>query len=43
MGSFPIAEQHAREILSLPIDPHMGDAEVTQVITAVRDAVQPFR
>ena len=35
LGSFPIAEQLAREVLSLPIDPHMGDDEVAQVITAV--------
>lgn len=35
-GDFPIAEQLATEVLSLPIGPHMTDAEVTQVIEAVR-------
>ncbi len=34
-GSFPIAEQLAREVLSLPIDPHMRDDEVAQVIAGV--------
>ncbi len=37
-GSFPIAEQLAREVLSLPIDPHMSDDAVGEVIAAVRSA-----
>lgn len=34
-GAFPIAEALADEVLSLPIGPHMSDAEVDQVIAAV--------
>ena len=35
-GSFPIAEQLAQEVLSLPIGPHMTEVDVEKVITAVR-------
>lgn len=35
-GDFPIAEQLATEVLSLPIGPHMTDAEIDAVIDAVR-------
>lgn len=35
-GDFPVAEQLAGEVLSLPIGPHMTDAEVDAVIDAVR-------
>ena len=35
-GSFPIAERLARETLSLPIGPHLSDADVDRVIKAVR-------
>lgn len=37
-GSFPIAEQLAREVLSLPIGPHMTDEQVEAVIAAVKGA-----
>ena len=37
-GSFPIAEQLAREVLSLPINPHMSDDEVARVIAGVKHA-----
>ena len=37
-GAFPIAERLADEVLSLPIGPHMTDAEVEAVIGAVRKA-----
>ncbi|GAA4017985.1 DegT/DnrJ/EryC1/StrS family aminotransferase [Sphingomonas swuensis] len=37
-GSFPIAEQLANEVLSLPIGPQMRDEEVEAVIAAVRAA-----
>ncbi|WP_114227893.1 MULTISPECIES: DegT/DnrJ/EryC1/StrS family aminotransferase [Sphingomonas] len=37
-GSFPIAERLANRVLSLPIGPQMSDAEVDQVIHAVRAA-----
>ena len=33
-GSFPIATQLADEVVSLPIGPHLNDAEVSQVIEA---------
>ncbi|MDO5101598.1 MAG: DegT/DnrJ/EryC1/StrS family aminotransferase [Lautropia sp.] len=35
----PLAVQYARELLSLPIDPTMSDAQVQQVIDATRAAV----
>ena len=35
-GSFPIAERLAREVLSLPMGPHLSEAQVAQVIQAVR-------
>ncbi|URD61578.1 DegT/DnrJ/EryC1/StrS family aminotransferase [Sphingomonas sp. KRR8] len=38
-GSFPVAEQLAERVLSLPIGPHMTDAQVEHVITAVKAAV----
>ena len=38
VGSFPIAEQLANEVLSLPIGPQMTDGEVDQVIAAARAA-----
>jgi dTDP-4-amino-4,6-dideoxygalactose transaminase len=37
-GSLPFAEELAEEVLSLPIGPHMGDADVETVIAAVRSA-----
>lgn len=36
-GNFPIAEVIHREVLSLPIGPHMNDAEVIAVINALKD------
>jgi dTDP-4-amino-4,6-dideoxygalactose transaminase len=36
-GSFPIAEQLASQVLSLPIGPQMSDAQVELVIAAVRE------
>ncbi len=38
-GSFPIAERLADEVLSLPIGPHLSDAQVQAVIDRVRKAV----
>lgn len=37
-GSLPVAERLAAEVLSLPIGPHLSDADVDAVIAAVRDA-----
>lgn len=36
--SLPVSEQMAAEVLSLPIGPHLTDAQVTQVIDAVQEA-----
>ena len=36
----PVAEQAAREVLSLPMDPLMSDDEVVQVSRALRAAVE---
>jgi dTDP-4-amino-4,6-dideoxygalactose transaminase len=38
-GKFPIAEQMADEVLSLPIGPHMSDADVDYVISQVASFV----
>ena len=38
-GSFPISERIHREVVSLPIGPHLSDAEVEYVIEQVRASV----
>ncbi len=35
-GDFPLAERMAREVLSLPMGPHVPDADADRVIAAVR-------
>lgn len=37
-GSFPLAERLAREVLSLPIGPHLSGAQAGAVVAAVRRA-----
>lgn len=39
-GSFPIAEELARTVLSLPIGPHLNDTQAEQVISAFRIATR---
>jgi perosamine synthetase len=36
-GDFPKSEQWAKEVLSLPVHPHLSDEQVEYVIEAVRD------
>ncbi|MBE9181918.1 DegT/DnrJ/EryC1/StrS family aminotransferase [Oculatella sp. LEGE 06141] len=43
LSRLPIAEQLAQSVLSLPISPHMTDAEGMSVIHAVQDAVPDRR
>jgi aminotransferase EvaB len=38
-GQFPVAEKKAQRILSLPIYPHLTDAEVDEVVDVVRAAL----
>ncbi len=38
-GSLPVAEEHARTGLALPMHPHLTDEQVDRVVAAVRDAV----
>jgi aminotransferase EvaB len=38
-GQFPVAEQKARHIFSLPIYPHLRDEEVDEIIDVVRAAI----
>jgi dTDP-4-amino-4,6-dideoxygalactose transaminase len=35
-GAFPIAEEIARTVLSLPIGPHLSESEVDHVIRTIR-------
>jgi dTDP-4-amino-4,6-dideoxygalactose transaminase len=35
-GAFPIAEEHARTLLSLPMGPHLTDEQVDAVLAAIR-------
>jgi dTDP-4-amino-4,6-dideoxygalactose transaminase len=35
-GQYPVAEQYAQQVLSLPIGPQMSDEEVIRTIEAVR-------
>ncbi|MEV5885284.1 DegT/DnrJ/EryC1/StrS family aminotransferase [Streptomyces sp. NPDC052020] len=36
-GTLPLAERFAREVLSLPIGPHLDPAQALEVVAAVRD------
>lgn len=38
-GSLPVSEQVAQEVVSLPMNPYLSDAQVDTVCTAVRDAL----
>ncbi len=38
-GSFPVAEEAARRILSLPMHPHLTEAQQAHVVNALADAV----
>jgi dTDP-4-amino-4,6-dideoxygalactose transaminase len=42
-GDFPVAEQVARQCLSLPIFPELTDTQVIQVAAALRDALDEYR
>jgi dTDP-4-amino-4,6-dideoxygalactose transaminase len=35
-GQFPVAEQACREVLSLPVQPHLAEGALEQVVKAVR-------
>jgi dTDP-4-amino-4,6-dideoxygalactose transaminase len=39
LGSFPVAEQSAREFISLPMFPELKDDQIDAVVGAVREAV----
>jgi dTDP-4-amino-4,6-dideoxygalactose transaminase len=38
-GALPVAEQAAREVLSLPIYPELGEAQIDEVCAALREAM----
>lgn len=38
LGDFPIADSLAREVLSIPIGPHLSDAEIEHVVQQIRNA-----
>ena len=38
-GDFPVAEKVASEILSLPIFPHMTEAQVQEVVKALKESL----
>lgn len=37
MGDFPVADQHARELISFPCDQHLSDEEIDYVIEKVKE------
>ena len=41
VGDFPIAEQVAARIFSLPVHPYLTDAQIEHITDAVREAVPP--
>jgi dTDP-4-amino-4,6-dideoxygalactose transaminase len=41
IGDFPVAEQAANEVLSLPMYPEMSFTQLEAVVAAVQQAVQP--
>ncbi len=42
-ASFPVAYANYERMLSLPLAPRLSDADVGDVIEAVRDVVRSFR
>jgi dTDP-4-amino-4,6-dideoxygalactose transaminase len=42
-GAFPMAEQAASEILSLPLYPHITPEQQSQVVSVLRAAIRPHR
>ncbi|HSP97700.1 MAG TPA: DegT/DnrJ/EryC1/StrS family aminotransferase [Candidatus Dormibacteraeota bacterium] len=38
-GAFPVSEQAAAEVLSLPMSPFLGDRQIDEVVTALRSAL----
>jgi dTDP-4-amino-4,6-dideoxygalactose transaminase len=40
-GDFPVSENWSDSILSLPMHPHMQDAEVAQVVKTIRGCLEP--
>jgi UDP-2-acetamido-2-deoxy-ribo-hexuluronate aminotransferase len=40
LGDFPVAEQAAREVLSLPMHPFLTEADQDRVVTALQSALQ---
>jgi dTDP-4-amino-4,6-dideoxygalactose transaminase len=42
-GSLPVSEAIHREVLSLPIGPHLSDAHVRLVVNAVRESIRRDR
>jgi dTDP-4-amino-4,6-dideoxygalactose transaminase len=42
-GSFPVAERLARQVLSLPIGPHLSEQRAEQVVAALLDAIPRAR
>ena len=39
-GDFPVAEKASREVLSLPMDPFLTEADQQQVVETVKEAVK---
>jgi UDP-2-acetamido-2-deoxy-ribo-hexuluronate aminotransferase len=40
LGDFPVSEQAAREVLSLPMHPYLSEEEQDRVVTALQSALQ---
>jgi UDP-2-acetamido-2-deoxy-ribo-hexuluronate aminotransferase len=39
-GDFPASEQASREVISLPMHPYLENAEIEQIASACRKAIQ---
>ncbi len=38
-GSFPVSEQAAKRVMSLPMDPYVSEKQMQEIITALREAI----
>ena len=39
-GSFPVAEQASREVISLPMHPFLSEKDQDEVVSAIKEALE---